>query len=157
MKYAGIIKNDFAAAPGVCLSFFVQGCPIRCKGCHNPEAWDFEGGKEFTNDTLTEIYEGLKANGIKRTLCIMGGEPLCEDNSFLTLLVITEMKKLIPDLKVWVWTGYEWDDVSSRDDRTHTILEMINGIVTGPYVEALRDITLPMRGSSNQHVIYLKD
>ena len=157
MKYAGIIKNDFAAAPGVCLSFFVQGCPIRCKGCHNPEAWDFEGGKEFTNDTLTEIYEGLKANGIKRTLCIMGGEPLCENNSFLTLLVITEMKKLIPDLKVWVWTGYEWDDVSSRDDRTHTILEMINGIVTGPYVEALRDITLPMRGSSNQHVIYLKD
>ena len=157
MKYAGIIKNDFAAAPGVCLSFFVQGCPIRCKGCHNPEAWDFEGGKEFTNDTLTEIYEGLKANGIKRTLCIMGGEPLCENNSFLTLLVITEMKKLIPDLKVWVWTGYEWDDVSSRDDRTHTILEMINGIVTGPYVEALRDITLPMRGSSNQRVIYLKD
>lgn len=157
MRYAGIIKNDFAAAPGVCLSFFVQGCPIRCKGCHNPEAWDFEGGKEFTNDTLTEIYEGLKANGIERTLCIMGGEPLCEDNSFLTLLVITEMKKLIPDLKVWVWTGYEWDDVSSRDDRTHTILEMIDGIVTGPYIEALRDITLPMRGSSNQRVIYLKD
>ena len=157
MKYAGIIKNDFAAAPGVCLSFFVQGSPVRCQGCHNPEAWDFEGGKEFTNDTLTEIYEGLKANGIKRTLCIMGGEPLCENNSFLTLLVITEMKKLIPDLKVWVWTGYEWDDVSSRDDRTHTILEMINGIVTGPYVEALRDITLPMRGSSNQRVIYLKD
>ena len=55
MRYAGIIKNDFAAAPGVCLTFFVQGCPIRCKGCHNPESWDFDGGKEFTPEVISEM------------------------------------------------------------------------------------------------------
>lgn len=73
MRYMGIIKNDFSAAPGVCLTFFVQGCPIRCKGCHNPESWDFKGGKKFNFNILNEIKEGLLANGIKRTFCIMGG------------------------------------------------------------------------------------
>lgn len=88
MKYAGIIYNDFSAAPGVSLSFFTQGCPHHCKGCHNQETWDFNGGKEFTHEDLTSLIKGLTANGIKRTLCIMGGEPLCPENAFLTHLVI---------------------------------------------------------------------
>lgn len=158
MRYAGIIKNDFAAAPGVCLTFFVQGCGIRCPGCHNSELWDFNGGKEFTPEVLEEIKKGLTANGIKRTLCIMGGEPLCTENAFLTGLVISEMKKAIPDLKVWVWTGYEKDIIfNTSDPHVKRILETIDGIVTGPYVKTLRDITLPMRGSSNQEIITLKD
>lgn len=98
MKYAGIIKNDFAAAPGVCTSFFVQGCPLRCKGCHNPECWSFSGGKEFTPEVLDNLERALVANGIQRTLCMMGGEPLCDENSFLTLLVIKEMRSRLPDL-----------------------------------------------------------
>lgn len=139
-------------------SFRAVRKPIRCKGCHNPEAWDFEGGKEFTSQTLEDLYNGLIANGIKRTLCIMGGEPMCGENLFLTDLVIIEMKKKIPDLKVWVWTGYERDKIFARTDpRTKNILETINGIVTGPYIESLRDITLPMRGSSNQEIINLKN
>lgn len=77
MRYAGIIKNDVCAAPGVCVTFFTQGCPHRCKGCHNPETWDFDGGKEFTHDTIDEVIEALNANDIERTFCIMGGEPLC--------------------------------------------------------------------------------
>lgn len=59
MRYAGIIKNDIAAGPGVCVSFFVQGCPNHCEGCHNPETWDFDGGKEFTSDIFTEITQAL--------------------------------------------------------------------------------------------------
>jgi pyruvate-formate lyase-activating enzyme len=73
MRYSGIIRNDLAAAPGVSVSFFTQGCPHRCKGCHNPETWDFEGGKEFTPKVLEEIYEALGANNINRSFCIMGG------------------------------------------------------------------------------------
>ena len=92
MKYAGIIKNDFAAAPGVCLTFFVQGCPIKCPGCQNPETWDFDGGKEFNTEVLDKIEEGILANGLQRTLCIMGGEPLCQENLFLTTMIVTEMK-----------------------------------------------------------------
>ena len=65
MKYAGINKNDFAAAPGVSVTFFTQGCPHRCHGCHNPETWDFDGGKEFTPQVLDEIVEALTANGYR--------------------------------------------------------------------------------------------
>ncbi len=160
MRYAGIIKNDFAAAPGVCLTFFVQGCPIRCPGCHNQETWDFDGGKEFNTNILNDIEKGILANGLQRTLCIMGGEPLCQENLFLTTMVITEMKKRIPDLKIWVWSGYEYEDIQkevSLNPKVEYILNEINGLVTGPYIESLRDITLPMRGSSNQKIIKLKD
>ena len=159
MRYAGIIPNDFAAAPGVCTTFFVQGCPIRCPGCHNPESWDFEGGKEFDTEVLNKLEEGILANGIQRTLCIMGGEPLCQDNIFLTTIVITEMIKRIPDLKIWIWTGYDYDYIKNNtsNPKIQHILETVNGLVTGPYVESLRDITLPMRGSKNQEIIKLKD
>lgn len=158
MRYAGIIKNDFAAAPGVCLTFFVQGCPIRCKGCHNPESWDFNGGKEFTPEVLDEIEKGITANGLKRTLCIMGGEPLCDENIFLTTLVVREIKARIPDLKVWIWTGYEAEDIFEKTDpKIIYLIKTVNGFVTGPYIEKLRDITLPMRGSSNQQIIELTD
>lgn len=92
MRYAGLIKNDLAAAPGICLTFFVQGCPFRCPGCHNPESWDFDGGKEFTPEVLDEIISGLTANNINRPLCIMGGEPLCPENLFLTTLIIKEVR-----------------------------------------------------------------
>lgn len=159
MRYAGIIKNDFSAAPGVCLTFFVQGCPIRCKGCQNPQTWDPAGGKEFTPEVLNEIEQGILANGLKRTLCIMGGEPLCQDNIFLTTIVITEIVKRIPDLKIWIWTGYDYDYIKNNasNPKIQHILETVNGLVTGPYVESLRDITLPMRGSKNQEIIKLKD
>ena len=80
MNYSGLILNDITAAPGLCVSFFVQGCPHRCRGCHNPETWEFGRGKEFTSDTLNQIITGLTAQGIQRDLCIMGGEPLCDEN-----------------------------------------------------------------------------
>ena len=118
MKYAGIIYNDFSAAPGVSLSFFTQGCPHHCKGCHNQETWDFDGGKEFTYETLSSIIEGLRANRVKRTFCVMGGEPLCPENLFLTNLVITTVKKELPDTKIYLWTGYLYDDLRKSSDTT---------------------------------------
>ena len=73
MKYAGIIKNDLAAGPGVCVSFFTQGCPHHCPGCHNPETWEFDGGKEFTPIVIEEIDIALDANGVHRDFCLLGG------------------------------------------------------------------------------------
>lgn len=159
MRYAGIIKNDFAAAPGVCTSFFTQGCPHHCPGCHNPETWDFKGGKEFTADVITELLEALQANGINRKLCIMGGEPLCPENQFLTYLVIKSIKEKLPNVEVYIWTGYNLSDLvhERTDSRVKQILELTTAIIDGPYIEAERDITLPMRGSRNQRVIYIKD
>lgn len=151
-----MIKNDIAAAPGICLTVFVQGCPIHCENCHNPDSWSFTGGREFTNDTLKEIIDGLTANGVQRTLCIMGGEPLCSENLFLTSLIISTVKERIPSIKIWVWTGYDYDDLKKSDNsKLQYILNNINGIVDGPYVDAERDVTLSMRGSRNQRVIEL--
>ena len=155
MKYSGLLRNDLAAAPGVSVSFFTQGCPHRCKGCHNPETWDFEGGKEFTYEVLEDIVEALRANGIKRNLCIMGGEPLCEENEFLTFLVVKTVKEKLPDTKVYIWSGYYYEELKGRSDHTKQILEFADYLIDGPYIEAKRDITLPMRGSSNQSIIKL--
>lgn len=156
MQYAGIIKNDFSAASGVSVTFFTQGCPHRCKGCHNPETWDFNGGKEFTPKVLKEIEEALTANNITRSLCIMGGEPLCEENLFLTNLVISHIREKVPGLKVYVWTGFLYEDLlKSSNPHLQKILELTDVLIDGPYIEELRDITLPMRGSSNQRVINL--
>lgn len=106
MRYGGIILNDVTAAPGLCVSFFTQGCPHHCLKCHNPDSWDFKGGMEFTMETLDTIIKGLTAQGIQRNLCIMGGEPLCTENAFLTYLVISKVKEELPNTKVYVWTGY---------------------------------------------------
>ena len=109
MRYAGIDFNDMSAAPGISVSVFLQGCPHHCKGCHNPETWDFDGGKEFTFETMQNILAGLCANNINRSLAIMGGEPLCEQNAFLTLLIIEEVKKHNPKTKIYIWSGYTYE------------------------------------------------
>lgn len=156
MKYAGLNLNDMSAAPGVSVSFFTQGCPHHCKGCHNPETWDFGRGQEFTYEVLNRILDGLTANGVSRSLAIMGGEPLCEQNAFLTLLVVKTVKEKLPDTKIYIWTGYYYDKLPS-DPHIKQILELADYLIDGPYREDLRDITLKMRGSSNQNIIDLKE
>lgn len=158
MRYSGLIRNDLAAAPGVSVSFFTQGCPHRCKGCHNPETWDFDGGKEFTPQVLYEIYEAIGANGLERAFCVMGGEPMCEENLFLTCMVIQNVRLRYPDIKIYLWTGYYYQELLKKNDpKINLILDMIDYLIDGPYIEARRDITLQMRGSSNQEIIYLKE
>ena len=158
MRYSGIIRNDLAAAPGISVTFFTQGCPHRCKGCHNPETWSFEGGKEFTPKVLNEIYEALRANGVERSFCIMGGEPMCEQNLFLTCLVLQNVRLRYPDIKVYLWTGYYYEELLKMSDpKVKLILDMIDVLIDGPYEESKRDITLKMRGSSNQNIIELKE
>ena len=159
MRYAGLICNDFSAAPGISVSFFTQGCPHHCPGCYNPETWDFDGGKEFTYDVLNDIEESLFANGISRSLAIMGGEPLCEQNIFLTLLVVKTIKEKYPNVKIYIWSGYTYDYLMSRiTNNLHLkqVLDYADFLIDGPYVEELRDISLPMRGSSNQKIIDLR-
>lgn len=156
MRYAGLIKNDLAAAPGVCVSFFVQGCPLRCPGCHNPESWDFEGGMEFSTKTLNDILTSLTANGIERPLCIMGGEPLCEENLFLTALIVKEVREYNPNLKIYLWTGYYIEDLKAKENnKIDYILNNIDCLIDGPFIQEERDLTLQMRGSRNQRIIYL--
>ena len=153
MRYAGIIKNDFSAAPGVSVTFYTQGCPHHCSGCHNPETWNFEGGKEFTPEVIDEILEALTANNIMRSLAIQGGEPLCVENEFLTLLIVKAVKEKFPDVKIYIWTGYYFNSLPNTP-YIKQILELTDCLIDGPYIEEERDITLPMRGSRNQNIIY---
>ena len=155
MRYAGIIPNDLSAAPGVCVTFFTQGCPHHCPGCHNPETWDYDGGNELEGNTIERIEQYLTANGIHRDLCIMGGEPLCPDNQFLTLLICNTIKDKLPDTKIYIWTGYTLEELNKdTNTRISQILEKTDAIIDGPYIAAERDITLPMRGSRNQRILY---
>lgn len=156
MKYAGIIYNDIASAPGICLTFFTQGCPHHCPKCHNPETWSFDGGREFTSKTLSSIIKGLQANGVHRDLCIMGGEPLCPENLFLTSLIINEVKQQLPNTKIYIWTGYLYEQIKNNLSPTmQNIIQKTDCIIDGPYIDAERDISLFMRGSRNQRIIYL--
>ncbi len=158
MKYAGINYNDFAAAPGVSVTFFAQGCPHRCKGCHNPQSWDFDGGKEFTQDTLFELNKNLDANGIKRNFCIMGGEPLCEENLWLTSFLVDHVKNYHPETPIYVWTGYTIEQLlENKNNSIIHILSSIDFLIDGPFIQELKDTTLSMRGSSNQRIINLKN
>ena len=156
MRYAGIIRNDVAAGQGVCVTFFVQGCSQHCPGCHNPQTWDFDGGYEFTQDTMDDIIKALNANGVQRNFCVMGGEPLHPDNLFLTNLVISEVRKKYPDIKIYVWTGYLYEDLLAKNEKLlQNIFKNIDVLIDGPFRIEQRDITLPMRGSKNQRIIQL--
>ena len=113
------------------------------------------GGMEFTTKVLNDIISALTANNIKRSLCIMGGEPLCPENQFLTLLILTEIKNRLPETKVYIWTGYTIEELNKMTTgKIPQILEMTDCLIDGPYIQEQRDITLPMRGSTNQRILY---
>lgn len=155
MRYANIIYNDIAAGDGLCVSFYTQGCPHRCKGCHNPETWSYQGGQEFKPEILDDIIENLNAQGIKRNFCVLGGEPLCAENLFLTALLIKTVREKSPDTKIYLWTGYLYEDlIVSNSPHMKIILNNIDVLIDGPFIQEKRDITLMMRGSTNQRVLY---
>lgn len=154
MRYADVLWNDIAAGDGLCVSFYVQGCPHRCPGCHNPETWDFKGGKEFPSALLDEIVEKLDAQGISRSFCILGGEPLCQENLFLTHLLVKTVREKRPKTKIYIWTGYTIEEISGTSNpHMQYILANIDTLIDGPFIQEQRDITLKMRGSRNQRII----
>ena len=158
MNYAGIIKNDISAGEGVCVSFFVQGCPHHCLGCHNPETWDFKGGKDFTIDTLYEILDAIDANGVRRNFCLLGGEPLCTENAFLSYFVVSSIRNKFPNIKIYIWSGGVFEDlVRSANPFIGKTLKLADYLIDGPFIKSQRDITLKMRGSRNQRIIDLKN
>lgn len=150
MRYAKINPNDVANGEGVCVSLFVQGCPHRCKGCFNPETWDFEGGSEFTDREMNLILEALTANGVQRNFSILGGEPLAPSNRAVVLDIIETVRRAFPDIKIYLWTGYRLTDFTYKDKDILAIMFLVDYIIDGPFEEDKKDLTLELRGSSNQ-------
>ena len=153
VKYATIDKNDMVNGEGVSVSLWMQGCPHRCKGCHNPELWNFNGGQEKPIMTIIEeIASALVENGIQRNLSILGGEPLCPENFEYTLYIIDWIKATFPNIKIFVWTGYELKELKQLYNIDK--IKNIDVLITGRYIQELRDVTLQWRGSSNQQILY---
>ena len=153
MRVAGLTKNDTTNGEGICVSLWVQGCPHRCKGCHNPESWNFNGGEYKNNDILLEeIYDAISANGIQRNFSILGGEPLAPQNINDTYYILWEVKQRYPSIKTFVWTGYTLEQL--KEMYKDTLLENVDVLIDGPFIKAERDVTLKFRGSKNQRILY---
>ncbi len=166
MRYADIHKMNISDGPGIGVSLYVQGCALHCPGCFNEGTWDFDGGKEYTNDTMDTILDLLKPEWMTR-LSILGGEPLCPAN-YKELIKLTylahEENKDKPDFKVWMWTGRTYEnlmaEINSESDRKHPhplelVLKGVDYLVDGPFIQDKKDLTLKWRGSSNQRIIAL--
>ena len=139
---------DIADGPGVRVSIFMQGCAFHCKNCFNTETWDFNGGKEFTNDTINEVLDLCNQGHIKG-LSILGGEPLHPNNIEGTTKLAKAFKEKYPEKNLWVWSGFKFDE----DLQGKEVLNYIDVLVDGQYKDELHDFTLKWRGSSNQRVI----
>lgn len=151
-KYNVIIPNDVANGEGVCVSFFVQGCPHHCKGCFNPETWDFDGGASYTEHTKWEIIEAIGANGLQRNFSILGGEPLAPQNLSMTEEVVCAVRAAYPKIKIFLWTGYNFEELAALNEDLFKILDCVDVIIDGQFVEEEKDLDLRLRGSKNQRI-----
>lgn len=172
MRYAKINELDVTNGKGLGISIFVQGCDIHCKGCFNQETWDFNDGKEFTDEILNKVIDLLNKPYITR-LTILGGEPLAKENVEGVLQIVLSVKQNFPDKKIWLYTGRTIDGkhfelvkddyilFSNREtdnlSRMAYLLSLVDYIVDGKYIESQRDLTLAFRGSTNQRIIDVKE
>ena len=147
MRYNTIKQLDIANGPGCRVSLFVQGCSFNCPGCFNTVAKDFEGGKEFTDETVELLMQLLEPSHISG-LSILGGEPLHPRNRDGVLDLVRQVKLKYPEKSVWIWTGYLLEDV--QEDLVDSGVDVL---VDGRFQEDLKDLRLQYRGSSNQRVI----
>ena len=150
MRISGINENDVVNGKGVCVSVFMQGCPHQCKGCFNPETWDFKGGRAIEDEQkeINNILNLINQNGVQRNLSILGGEPLHKINISFVKDLLRQAKEKYPTIKTFVWTGYILEELDKND------LQNIDILIDGKFVEELKDISLKLRGSSNQRILY---
>lgn len=173
MRYAQIRSMDISNGEGVGVSLFVQGCPFHCKNCFNSETWDFNGGKEWTEETKNKFMELIDRPYIKR-VSFLGGECLAEQNLDEVLKLIYEIRISFPAKTIWLYTGFEWNDImcsfaglqadcvalDKKDieafEKRRKIISNVDVLVDGEYIDEQKDLTLKWRGSKNQNCIDVK-
>ena len=176
MHYGKINTHDVANGPGVRVSLFVSGCSLHCKGCFNEETWDFGYGEEFTADSINKILMAMSKDYIEG-LTILGGDPFEPENISTVCAICSVVKTAYPEKTIWIYTGrtkeYLIDQINKASieflsggygngmnkeiinygQDIQFILETIDVLVEGPFIEALKDITLRFKGSSNQRIL----
>ena len=143
MNYGTIKKYDVADGPGVRVSLFVSGCTHHCKGCFNPETWDFNFGKPFDSDVINEILEALQPSYI-RGFTLLGGEPFEYKNQLGVLPLLKEIRTRYPDKDIWCYTGYDFEkdllgEMAKQWPETYEMLSLIDILVDGEFVEAKKE------------------
>ena len=151
MKYSKINKFDVANGEGVRVSLFVSGCPHHCKGCFNSETWDYDYGEEFTKEVISSILAHCNPDFISG-LTLLGGEPLAPANLKQTTLLSAMFKKFYKQKTLWCYTGYDWERIKHLP-----IMEFIDILVDGRFIEEQKDISLKFRGSRNQRIIDVQE
>ncbi len=156
MNYAKILKADIANGIGFRVTLFVTGCKRNCKGCFNKIAQNPDYGKLFDDDAKSKIFAELDKDWCKG-LSLLGGEPMSmlSDNRKQVIALAKEVKEKYPDKDIWMWSGYSYDEIAN-DPTTKDILNYIDVLVDGPFIEEQKDISLKWKGSKNQNVIHIK-
>ena len=170
MRYAQIRSMDISNGEGVGIALFVQGCDRHCFNCFNSETWNFNGGKEWTEEAKNKFMELIDRPYIRR-ISILGGEPLAEQNLDDVLSLVQQIRISFPEKTIWLYTGYNFDLLKSQyDEYKYTpfaanadewltrweIISNIDVLVDGEYIDEQKDLALKFRGSKNQHVIDVK-
>lgn len=161
MNYADIKQYDVANGPGVRVSLFVSGCTHHCKECFNPETWDFNYGKPFTEETVQMILEYMKPDYVKG-LTLLGGEPFERVNQQGLLPLVRAVRKEYPQKNIWCFTGYDYEkDIMERMvpawEETGELLSYIDVLVDGEFLIEKKDLNLVFKGSSNQRTILVQE
>lgn len=156
MRYGAIKKCDIANGVGVRTVLFVSGCTHHCKGCFQPETWDFHYGEPYTKATEDEIIDSLRPDYIDG-LTLLGGEPFEPQNQQELIFLLRRIRKELPDKTIWAFSGYTFEELTgesrARCAVTDEMLSMLDVLVDGEFVEAQRNISLQFRGSENQRLI----
>lgn len=150
MRIAGIVEESIVDGPGLRLTVFTQGCPHRCPGCHNPETHDYNGGMDID---VSEIIAMMDANPLLDGITLSGGEPFMQTADCIELAQAAHER----GLNVWCYTGYTIEAIiQGRDPGKRALLKHIDALVDGPYIEELRTLEFPWKGSANQRIIDIK-
>lgn len=150
MRYHNITKDDMLNGDGLRVVLWVAGCEHCCPGCQNPVTWDINGGLEFDENAKREIFDELEKDYVSG-ITLSGGDPLHTMNREDIGELINEISDRFPSKTIWLYSGYEWHDVKDLP-----FMRRIDIMVDGPFVEKLKDNSIPWRGSSNQKVIDVK-
>ena len=166
MRYAQIRELDISNGEGIGVALFVQGCPFNphCYNCFNPDTWDFNGGKEWTQDTEDKLIELASRPYIKR-LSILGGEPLADENLDGVLHLVNRFRLSLPNKSIWIYSGYTWENIMkyeygakyinnfNTDALRQCIVSKCDVLVDGRYIDSQRNPSKKWAGSNNQRVI----
>lgn len=153
MRIHDITSCDVNNGEGFRVTLWVAGCTHHCKGCQNPQTWDFNGGKTFDKEAHDYLFSEL-SKSYMQGLTFSGGDPLCSPVEVTQLA--KEIKEKLPQKDIWLYTGFTLEQIQASPTMSK-ILPYVDVIVDGEYVESLRDVTLAFRGSRNQRIIHFKN